>query len=70
MIEENLKFIRIGGPRLSDAAYDLPKSPLGRQGPLRTTGVRTAKEGLPSSIKIPKSGIGVPFIASDPKPND
>jgi len=69
MEHEKLKFIRIGGPGLSDAAFDLPTSPMGRQAPLRTASVRMAEHGLQSSVKIPKVGIGVPFIASGGKPN-
>jgi len=69
MEQEKLKFIRIGGPGLSDAAYDLPESPLGRQAPLRTARVRMAEYGLQSSVEIPKVGIGVPFIATSTKPN-
>jgi len=40
MFDEDLKFIPIGGPGLSDAAYALPKTALGRQSPLRAASVR------------------------------
>ena len=65
MSDEKLQFIRIGGPGLSDAVYDLPKSPLGRQAPLRTASVRIAESGpVKSAEAMPESGSGMPFVAS------
>jgi hypothetical protein len=65
MSDEKLQFIRIGGPGLADAVYDLPKSPLGRQAPLRTASVRIVERGpVKSAVVMPESGSGMPFIAS------
>ena len=57
MSEEDLKSIPIGGPGLSDAAYALPKTPLGRQSPLRTATVRVfEREVRRLSTGTPPSG--------------
>jgi hypothetical protein len=67
MSDEDLKFVRIGGPGLSDAAYSLPKSSLGRQAPLRTASTRIASRGVKPSVELPKSGMGMPYLTNRPK---
>jgi hypothetical protein len=68
--DNNLKFVRIGGPGLSKAAYKLPKSPLGRQAPLPTASVRLVERGFKPSVAIPETGTGMPFIVSISRPRD